>query len=156
MEENKELITKEEQAVESFENYRRNSNVAIQTMSNITDSKVLFNLQSHVDCKINDCVGETIRVKKILIRTFDKKLKEPEIDEATGEILKETERTVSCILIDEAGKSYATGSKTFTYNLLSYLHDFGGSKELEKDGIEMKFIKVDTDSGNKALGFEII
>lgn len=156
MEENQELMEVQENAVAGFDSYRRNSNVAVQTMSNIKDSKKLFNLQSHVDCKLNDCVGESIRVKEVLIRTFDKPLEEPEVDKETGEITKEFERKVSCILIDEAGKSYATGSKTFTYNMISYLSDFGGGKQLEKDGIEIKIIKVNTPSGNKALGFEIL
>lgn len=156
MEENQELVAVEENAIGSFENYRRNSNVAVQTMSNIKDSKKLFNLQSHVDCKLNDCVGESIRVKEVLIRTFDKPLEEPEVDKETGEITKEFERKVSCILIDETGKSYATGSKTFTYNMISFLSDFGGAKQLEQEGIEIKIIKVDTPSGNKALGFEIL
>lgn len=156
MEENKEMVVAEEKAVTGFENYRRNNNVDVQTMSNIKDSKKLFNLQSHVDCKLNDCVGESIKVKEVLIRTFDKDLEEPVIDETTGEIIKEKERKVSCILIDENGKSYATGSKMFTYNLISYLSDFGGVEELNKEGLSIKIIKVDTPSGNKALGFEIL
>ena len=31
--------------------------------TNINEFKTLFNLDNHVDYKINDCVGETIRVK---------------------------------------------------------------------------------------------
>lgn len=156
--ENKDLmITNEEQVnVLDFSNSRRNSNTEVTTLSNIKDRKVLFNLQSHVDYKLNDCVGDSIRVKGVLIRFFKKPLKEPIIDEETGEIIKDSETKVSCILIDDNGKSYATGSMSFAMNLRSYLGDFDGEKDLE-EGIEMKIIKVDIpNSSNKALGFEIL
>lgn len=156
--ENKDLmITNEEQVnVLDFANSRRNSNTEVTTLSNIKDRKVLFNLQSHVDYKLNDCVGDSIRVKGVLIRFFKKPLKEPIIDEETGEIIKDSETKVSCILIDDNGKSYATGSMSFAMNLRSYLGDFDGEKDLE-EGIEMKIIKVDIpNSSNKALGFEIL
>ena len=155
-EENKELAVVDNE-VKGLSNFRRNGNVDVGTFTNITDSKELFNLQSHVDFILNDCVGEKIRVKKALIRTFDKKLKDPIFDEETGEVIKDTERSVSCVLVDEAGKSYATGSKTFTYNLMNYLGDFGGSKLLDSgEGIEIEIIKVPTPSGNKALSFKLI
>lgn len=54
------------------------------------------------------------------------------------------------------GKSYATGSKTFTYNLMNYLSDFDGALELEITGINIEIIKVPTPSGNKALSFKLI
>ena len=145
-----------ETEVKGLSNFRRNGNVDVGTYTNISDSKELFNLQAHVDFILNDCVGEKIRVKKALIRTFDKALKEPIVDEETGEIIRSSERSVSCVLVDEAGKSYATGSKTFTYNLMNYLGDFGGAKELEEKGIEIEIIKVPTPSGNKALSFKLL
>ena len=155
MEENKDLAVVDTE-VQGLSNFRRNGNVDVGTFTNISDSKELFNLQSHVDFILNDCVGEKIRVKKALIRTFDKALKEPIVDEDTGEVIKSVERSVSCVLVDENGKSYATGSKTFTYNLMNYLGDFGGAKELEGNGIEIEVIKVPTPSGNKALSFKLI
>ena len=142
--------------VQGLSNFRRNGNVDVGTYTNISDSKELFNLQAHVDFILNDCVGEKIRVKKALIRTFDKALKEPIVDEETGEVIRSTERSVSCVLVAEDGKSYATGSKTFTYNLMNYLGDFGGAKELEEKGIEIEIIKVPTPSGNKALSFKLL
>lgn len=155
--ENQELQTiTNEGNVLDFSNSRRNSNTEVTTLSNIKDRKVLFNLQSHVDYKLNDCVGDTIRVKGVLIRFFKKPLKEAIIDEETGEIIKDSETKVSCILIDDNGKSYATGSMSFALNLRSYLGDFDGEKELD-EGIVMKIIKVDIpNSSNKALGFEIL
>ena len=152
----KSLAVNEETSILDFSNTRRNSEVEVTTFSNIKDKKKLFNLQSHVDTMVNDCVGESIRVKEVLIRKFEKPLKEPVIDEETGEILKDKEVNYSCVLIDDSGKSYATGSKTFIINLLSYLGDFEGSKELE-NGIDIKIVKVSVpNSPNKALGFELI
>ena len=152
----KSLAVNEETSILDFSNTRRNSEVEVTTFSNIKDKKKLFNLQSHVDTMVNDCVGESIRVKEVLIRKFEKPLKEPIFDEETGEILKDKEINYSCVLIDDAGKSYATGSKTFIINLLSYLGDFEGSKELEQ-GIDIKIVKVSVpNSPNKALGFELI
>lgn len=149
-------VTKEETSIMDFSNMRGNSNVEVGTFSNIKDRKKLFNLQSHVDCMINDCIGESIRVKEVLIRKYIKPLDEPVIDEETGEVLKDKETKMSCVLVDDNGKSYATGSKTFIYNLMSYLGDFEGSKELDK-GIDIKIVKVSVpNSPNKALGFELI
>lgn len=154
--ENQELTVVEEGNVKSLSSFRKNGHVDVGTFTNIQDSKELFNLQSHVDYILNDCVGEKIRVKKALIRTFDKPMKEPIIDEETGEVIREIERTVSCVLVDDNGKSYATGSKTFTYNLMNYLADFGGANELEDKGIEIEVIKVPTPNGNKALSFKLV
>lgn len=157
--ENKEVLdlaVNEETSILDFSNTRKNSDVDVTTFSNIKDKKKLFNLQSHVDVMINDCVGESLRVKEVLIRKFEKPLKEPVVDEETGEILKDKEVNYSCVLIDDTGKSYATGSKTFIINLLTYLGDFEGSKELDK-GIDIKIVKVSVpNSPNKALGFELI
>lgn len=150
-----ELIEVEEN-VKDLSSFRKNGNVNVGTFTNVEDKKELFNLQSHVDYILNDCVGEKIRIKKVLVRTFDKPMKEPIVDEETGEVLKEIERSVSCVLIDDSGKSYATGSKTFTYNLMNYLTEFDGVRELEVTGINIEIIKVPTPSGNKALSFKLI
>ena len=150
-----ELIAVEEN-VKDLSSFRKNGNVNVGTFTNVEDKKELFNLQSHVDFILNDCVGEKIRIKKVLVRTFDKPMKEPIVDEETGEVLKEIERSVSCVLIDDSGKSYATGSKTFTYNLMNYLTEFDGATELEVTGINIEVIKVPTPSGNKALSFKLI
>lgn len=150
-----ELIGVEEN-VKDLSSFRKNGSVNVGTFTNVEDKKELFNLQSHVDFILNDCVGEKIRIKKVLVRTFDKPMKEPIVDEETGEVLKEIERSVSCVLIDDSGKSYATGSKTFTYNLMNYLSDFDGASELETTGINIEIIKVPTPTGNKALSFKLI
>ena len=80
-------------------------------------------------------------------------MKEPLIDEETGEIIKDTEYTMACILIDDNGKSYATGSKVFTIQMKRYLQMFG----LEAaEGFEIKIVKNKTEKGNKSLGFELV
>ena len=41
----------------------------------------------------------------VYIKTFEKKLEEPEIDEETGEVIKDTEYKKVCVIIDDQGKS---------------------------------------------------
>lgn len=156
MEENVSLAKFEEKGVLDFSEFRGNSSTQVGTFSNIKDSKKLFNLETHVDQKLNDCVGESIRVKEVLIKRYVKPMKEPVVDEETGEILKDTETKISCIIIDDTGKSYATGSKTFAFNMIKLLGDYEGEALLE-EGIDIRVIKVPVaNSTNKALSFELI
>ena len=154
--ENNELIKAEENTgILDFSN-QSTSNVNVETHSSIKDPKVLFNLETNVDVKLNDIVGESIRVKDVLIRKYYKPLDNPIINEETGEIEKDTELKVSCVLIDENGKSYATGSKTFTFDMMKYLGQYGGASTL-KDGVDIKIIKKAVgEKGNKALSFELL
>lgn len=139
--------------VQDFSALQRSSSTKAEMFTNITDKKKLFNLDSHVDCLLNDCEGEKIRVKEVLIKQFEKPMKEPLIDEETGEIIKDTEYSMACILIDDNGKSYATGSKVFTIQMKRYLQMFG----LEAaEGFEIKIVKNKTEKGNKSLGFELV
>ena len=79
-------------------------------------------------------------------------MKEPIIDEETGKVLKDTETTMACILIDDNNKSYATGSKVFTIQMMRYLQMFG----INEEGFEIKISKNKTEKGNKSLGFELV
>lgn len=164
MEENEKLQPdveerKEETAmttVSGFNEVTTNSQTKCNIETNITDEKKIFNLDSHVDQKINDCKGEMIRVKQVLIKTFTKPLKEPVIDEDTGEILKDREIKRVCILIDDNNVSYVTGSSMFTMQMLKYIRMFG-TKTMEEEGLEIKIIETPVkNSSNKALGFELI
>lgn len=154
--ENEEIKKSEEVAmttVQDFSALQQATNTNVQMWTNVVDKKKLFNLDSHVDHLLNDCEGEKIRVKEVLIKQFEKPMKEPLIDEETGEIIKDTEYSMACILIDDNGKSYATGSKVFTIQMKRYLQMFG----LEAaEGFEIKIVKNKTDKGNKALGFELV
>ena len=146
-------VANEKKGVLDF-NY--SGNVNVETYSNIKDKKLLFNLEDKVDVKLNDIVGESIRVTKVLLRKYYKPLEEPVIDEETGEIIKDTELKISLILIDDKGKSYATGSKGFAFKMQKLLGQYGGEADLEK-GIDIKIINVPAKKGNfKALSFELL
>ncbi len=120
----------------------------------ITDSKVIFNLENTCDYKINDCKGEVIRVKDVLIKVIESPLAEPYEDEETGNIIDKEYKKV-CILIDDAGKSYVTGSKMFTNQMMRYIGMFGINSI--KEGLEIKIVEKSVrNSNNKSLGFELV
>lgn len=138
--------------VQDLTGLSKRTNTKSQIFTNITDKKKMFNLDSHVDNLLNDCEGELIRVKEVLIKRYEKPMKNPIIDEETGEVIKDKEISMACILIDDNNKSYATGSKVFTIQLMRYLEMFG----IDENGFEIKIIKNKQDSGNKTLGFEVV
>ena len=120
----------------------------------ITDPKVIFNLQNECDYKINDCKGEVVRVKDVLIKVIETPLAEPEVNEETGEV-RDKEYKKVCILIDDNKKSYVTGSKMFTNQMMDYINMFG-VKPIE-DGLEIKIVEKSVKgSNNKSLGFELV
>lgn len=150
-----EEMEKEETAmatVQDFSALNRSTKTQAKIFTNITDQKKIFNLDSHVDNLLNDCEGELIRVKEVLIKRYEKPMKEPILDDETGEIIKDKEITMACILIDDNNKSYATGSKVFTIQMMRYLQMFG----VDNQGFEIKIVKNKTEKGNKALGFELV
>lgn len=119
-----------------------------------SDKKKIFNLENNCDFRINDCKGQSIRVKDVMIKSIQKKLAEPEVNEETGEI-KEYEFKKVCILIDDQEKSYVTASKLFTLQMVKYLEMFG--IESVKEGLEIRIIeKPIKGSNNKSLGFELL
>ena len=138
--------------VQDFGALSKSTNTKAEIFTNITDQKKIFNLDSHVDNLLNDCEGELIRVKEVLIKRYEKPMKEPIYDEETGEILKDKEITMACILVDDNNKSYATGSKVFTIQMMRYLQMFG----ITNEGFEIKIVKNKTEKGNKSLGFELV
>lgn len=156
MEENKEVLevneVKEENGlvIKGFDTLQKRTSTKTDIFTNITDQKKIFNLESKVDNLLNDFEGSTIEVKEVLIKRFEKPMKEPEVDE-NGEIIKDIEITMSCILIDTNNVSYATGSKVFTIQMMRYLEMFG-----IKDSFLIKITKNKQESGNKTLGFELV
>ena len=118
------------------------------------DKKKIFNLENNCDFKLNDCKGQSIRVVDVMIKSIQKKLAEPIVDEESGEV-KEFEFKKVCILIDDQGKSYVTASKLFTLQMARYLEMFG--IESIKEGLEIRIIeKPIKNSNNKSLGFELL
>lgn len=148
--------TNENYIISGFRGIGRNTDTKTEVFTNITDNKKLFNLENNVDCLLNDCEGEIIRVKEVLIKRYEKPLKEPIIDEETGEVIKEKEFTMSCVLVDDKNKSYATGSKVFAIQLMRYLQmrELTEEKEETFDIIITK--KKYGEKGNKALSFELV
>ena len=133
---------------------RKSQTRVFTTLDLEKNKKKIFNLENNCDFKINDCKGQSIRVVDVMIKSIQKKLAEPEVNEETGEV-REFEFKKVCILIDDQGKSYVTASKLFTLQMTRYLEMFG--IESVKDGLEIKIIeKSIKDSSNKSLGFELL
>lgn len=139
-----------------------NSGSNQKVFTTITDKKTLFNLESSVDYKINDCIGEKIRVKNILMKTFEKEVDKKDengnliVNQETGEIEKTKEYKIITILIDDGGKSFVTASKTFAMALKNYIGYFGLDKIHSGEGIEIEIIQKTVKTGNKALTFKIL
>ena len=141
--------------VKSFSDMMNRTNTIQDTYTNIRDEKKIFNLDTNVDYKLNDCKGQLMRVKEVLIKRFEKVLDEPIVNEETGEI-KETEIKMVTILIDDNNKSYVTASKIFTMQMMRYIQQFGTAR-MEDEGLEIKIIERSVKgSNNKALGFELV
>lgn len=157
--ENKELVVADERekyVVMGFDGLGNNSNTITNVITNIDDEKMLYNLGNKVDTMLNDCEGEKIRVDKVLIKKYEKPMKEPIVDEVTGEIIKDTEYTFSCVIVDDNKKSYATGSKIFTIQLMQYLQ-MRAARGKANEPFDIKIIRKKVgQSGNKALGFELV
>lgn len=140
--------------IKDFGELEQSGRSKTNVFTTITDAKTIFNLENTTDYKINDCKGETIRVKDILIKVIETPLAEPEVNEETGET-RDKEYKKVCILIDDQGKSYVTGSKMFTNQMMRYISLFG-IKAIE-DGLEIKIVEKSVkNSSNKALGFELV
>lgn len=158
MEENKELqvVTNENYQIIGFDGLGGNTSTKTEVITNIKDEKKMFNLENKVDELLNDCEGELIRVKEVLIKRYEKPMKEPVVDEVTGEIIKENEITMSCVIVDDNEKSYATGSKTFTIQLMKLLQ-MRSRLGKNNESFEIRIIKKKIpNSGNKALSFELV
>lgn len=156
--ENNQMVVSENNnyVISDFGGLGQNTNTKTEVFTNITDSKKLFNLENKVDNLLNDCEGKSIRVKEILIKRYEKPLKEPVIDEETGEVIKDKNITMSCVIVDDNNISYATGSKTFIIQLMRYLQMVTRTKK-NVDTFDIKIIKKKVgENGNKALSFELL
>ena len=138
--------------IQGFGSMSKRTSTKADIFTNITDQKKIFNLDSKVDNLLNDYENSIIEVKEVLIKRYEKPMKEPICDEETGEIIKDKEISMACILIDKNDVSYATGSKVFTIQMMRYLEMFG----INEDGFLIRIVKNKQASGNKALGFELV
>ena len=125
------------------------------TTLDITDVKTLYNLDNKdCDFKINDCVGQAIRVVDVVIKEFERELEVPIVDDK-GEVVQDKERKMVTILIDDQNQSYVTASKIFTLQMKRFIETFGVN--VIKNGLEIKIVnKKVNGSNNKSLGFELI
>ena len=128
-----------------------------EIFTTIENEKTLLNLENVVDFKLNDCKGEKIIVKDVLVKKLTKKLDEPEVDE-NGEIVKEYSRKFITILVDDEGNSYVTGSASFTISLMNVLQKLQNAKQLMENGEFILEIceKQAKNSQFKSLSFKLI
>ena len=149
-----ETVEETQMTVAGFGAMAQNTKTKRQIFTNIQDQKKIFNLENNeCDYKLNDCKDELIRVKEVLIKRIEKPMAEPEVDQTTGEIIKDKEIKMVTILIDESGKSYVTASKMFSIQMSNYIQMFG----INKEGFEIKITdRAIKGSNNKALGFELV
>lgn len=143
---------KNELMVKGFDELVSNSQSKVKTFTNITDTKKIYNLENHVDYRLNDVKGESLRIKEVLIKVIERPLEEVEVNEETGEVIRDKEIKKICILIDTEDKSYVTASKVFTNQMARFIMEFGLNEP-----IDIKIIdKPVKNSANRALGFELV
>ena len=140
MEENKNQII-----VSDIKDLGINKEMNQKIYTTIEDPKVLFNLDSNVDYKLNDCKGETIKVVDYLIRVIENEVLED------GKV----NNKIITIIVDDKGKSYVTASKVFANQFIKAVNYFGEAKIKEGLIIQIKEVKL-KNSSNKALGFELV
>ena len=123
---------------------------SIYTTIDPADVKTLYNLDNaSCDFKLNECKGQSIRLKEVLIKNFDY------YKDENGEDLKTPENKKITILIDDQGKTYVTASKIFAIQILRFIARFGN--DVIKEGLDIKITEKEIKgSKNKGLGFELI
>ena len=124
--------------------------MGIYTTIDPTDIKTLYNLDNgDCDYRLNDCKGQAIRVKNVLIKSFDK------YKDEKGEDLEKPINKKVTILIDDQNMTYVTASKMFSIQMLRFIERFGN--EAITNGLDIKIIEREIKgSKNKGLGFELI
>ena len=130
----------------------------IMTQTTLQDKKEIFNIENgECDLKLNDIICQEIKVVNIFMKRIVSDLSDDEIEinEQTGEVIKDKKVSVVTILIDKDGKRYVTASKIFAISIYNLIRTFG-IEDIQK-GIDIKIIKKSvTNSPNKALGFELL
>ena len=124
--------------------------MGIYTTIDSSDIKTLYNLDNgDCDFKLNDCKGQSIRVKNVLIKNFDR------FKDEEGKDLEKPINKKITILIDDQNKTYVTASKIFAIQMLRFIDRFGN--ESITNGLDIKIIEREIKgSKNKGLGFELI
>lgn len=120
--------------------------------STISDPKVLFNLNDHIDHKLNDFEGKEINLVDVVVKSYERDIPE-RLNEFTGE-LETIDRSIVTIILDDTGTSYVTASKMFAMRVIELVRTFG--IENVHKGIKIRITKTPHKNGNKKLGFEIL
>ena len=141
------IVLKEMKDLELSES---STKMGIYTTIDPSDIKTLYNLDNgDCDFRLNDCKGQSIRVKNVLVKNFDRFK-----DEDGNDLEKPINKKVT-ILIDDQGKTYVTASKIFAIQMLRFINRFGN--EAFKNGLDIKIIEKEIKgSKNKGLGFELV
>lgn len=139
----------------TLSDYLESDSKTIGTFTNVQSSKEIYNLTHNSGTLLNDCVGEKLRIKKVLLRRYRKELEEAKVNERTGETY-DVEFPLSCVIVDENEIAYVTGSKIFAYNLIDYIVRNGGISDLENGGIEIEIVKNPLENGRSSLGFKVL
>lgn len=104
------------------------------------DKKELFNALESCDVLLNDCVGTEIKLADIYVE--EKQV----VDETTGEIKSK----YRCILFDESGQTYATGSYGI-YNVLKKIIGIYGFPDTWEKPLKVKVAKRSIGNGKQSL-----
>lgn len=104
----------------------------------LDEKKKLYNAIQNCDVRINDIVGQTIDVKDIYIREYEKK----DLDENGNPRIGHT-----TILFDKDGKSYVTASNYF-FNAIAQILSAVGKLD---QPIKIKIVKKPTKNGTESL-----
>lgn len=141
------IVLKEMKDLELSES---STKMGIYTTIDPSDIKTLYNLDNgDCDFRLNDCKGQSIRVKNVLVKNFDRFK-----DEDGNDLEKPINKKVT-ILIDDQGKTYVTASKIFAIQMLRFINRFGN--EAFQNGLDIKIIEKEIKgSKNKGLGFELV
>ena len=103
------VVQEQSSSIMSFEDLKQHSNTKMDMITNIEDKKELYNIDNSTpDALLNDCVGEKIRVKKVLIKRYEKPMEKPVFDETTGE---------GAIIVDAESKYNASSDSLYIYNV---------------------------------------
>lgn len=104
----------------------------------VDEKKKLYNAIQNCDVRINDIVGQTLEVKDVYIREYEKK----DLDENGNPRIGHT-----TILFDKDGKSYVTASNYF-FNAIGQILNAVGTLDAP---IKIKIVKKPTKNGTESL-----
>lgn len=109
------------------------------------EKKKLFNALENCDVKLNDVVGQTIKIKNVYIQEYGR------VDKNTGEPISNGHRT---IIFDEAGKTYVTASNYFFVSMAKMLQALGTPEEWD-EAVEIEIVKRSVGDGKQCLSFKL-